>query len=92
MKKYIPCREILVEDIGSAVDIHPYKGQGYEGGMSGVHVCSYPAPSALCDGSPLRDACGVRPMRVCGFPFLSDGRCGRRGCDRVYSVATDFPW
>ena len=38
-----PLQEGHVKDIGSSVDVQFYTGQGCEGGISGVHVCSYPA-------------------------------------------------
>ena len=77
IKKEIPYREGLMEDIGPAVGIKSYRGQGYEGEMSGVRMCLYLAPSTSCDSGALRDACGVRHVRVCAFPLLSNGQCGR---------------
>ena len=36
IKKEMPYKEGLVEDIGSATGIPLYEGHGYEGGMFGV--------------------------------------------------------
>jgi hypothetical protein len=55
-----------VKDIGSAWGIQSYRGQGYEGAISGKCFCDFPVPLSLCDSCALRGACCARPMSVGG--------------------------
>ncbi len=62
-----------MKDIGSEVDIQSYRGQGYEGAISGKCFCDFSVPESLRDGCALRGACRSRPMIVRGAP-PADGR------------------
>ena len=53
-----------MKDIGSAGGIQSYRGQGYEGAISGKCFCNFPVPPSLRDGCALRGACRARHMSV----------------------------
>ena len=84
-KKEIPYKRAF-EDIGSAGYIQSYRGQGYEGAITGKCFYDFPVFPSLCDGCALRGACRARPMSVCGGPLLLGGLMMRRGRVRVCSA------
>jgi hypothetical protein len=66
-----------VKDIGSEGGIQSYRGQEYEGAISGKSFCDFPVPPCLRDGCAIRGACRARPMSVYGGPLLMGGQMMR---------------
>ena len=62
-----------MKDIGSAGGIQSYRGEGYEGAISGKCFCDLPVLPSLCDGCALRGAYCARPKSVYGGPLLMGG-------------------
>ncbi len=75
-----------MKDIGSAEGIQSYRGQGYEGAMSGKCFCDFQVPPSLRDGCALRGACRARPVNIYGGPLLLGGLAMRWGWDLVWSA------
>ena len=75
-----------VKNIGSAEGIQSYRGQGYEGAMSGECFSDFPIPPSLRDGCALRSACRARLANIDGGPLLLGGLAMRWGWDLVWSA------